>query len=142
VVDTYKHLATYRSGVPFKGLDAALKLIGHPGKTDHYDPQAMERAIRGSVEDQERQASYCEGDVLGTEFLLDYCRPNMKNHPVLFVSGKDKLRVCNRCGSETVDVAKRYVANVLTYSMRKCVSCGGYSRLSIEPERMTIVRGV
>jgi hypothetical protein len=26
--------------------------------------------------------------------------------------------------------------------MRKCTNCKGYSRLSIEPERMSIVRGV
>lgn len=141
-VDTYKHLATYKGGVPFKGLDAALKLIGHPGKTDHYDPQAMERAVAGSVEDQEREAAYCEGDIMGTEYLLDYCRPNMKNHPVLFVDGTDSLTTCNRCGHETKPTAKRYIATVLTYSMRKCTNCKGYSRLSLEPERMSIVRGV
>jgi hypothetical protein len=69
-------------------------------------------------------------------------RPHIKNHPALFVDGKDKLTVCNRCGNPTEPTARRYVANVLTYSMRKCVSCSGYSRISIEPERVSIVRGV
>jgi hypothetical protein len=141
-VDTYRHLATYKSGMPFKGLDAALKIIGHPGKTDHYDPDAMERAVAGSVKDQEREAAYCRGDIIGTQFLLDYCRPYIKNHPALFVDGTDSLTTCNRCGHETGATAKRYVANVLTYSMRKCPNCQGYARVSIEPERMSIVRGV
>jgi hypothetical protein len=141
-VDTYKHLATYKSGVPFKGLDAALKLLGHPGKTDYYDPAAMERAVTGSVEDQEREAAYCRGDVVGTQFLLDYLRPNMKNHPALFVEGEDKLTTCNRCGGKTKDTARRYVANVLSYSMRKCSVCSAYSRLSLDPQRMSIIRGV
>jgi hypothetical protein len=142
-VDTLKIIRTqFKSGMPFKGLDAALQILGHPGKTDAYDREAMERAVAGSTEDRERLTDYCAGDVVGTQWLYDWCRPHIKNHPALFVDGEDKLTTCNRCGHETTDVARRYVANVLTYSMRKCTSCGGYTRLSIEPERMSIVRGV
>lgn len=142
-VDTLKVLRReFKSGMPFKGLDAALQILGHPGKTDRYDARAMERAAAGSREDQARLGSYCDGDVIGTQWLYDWCRPHIKNHPALFIDGEDKLRVCNRCGSATTDTPRRYVANVLTYSMRKCVSCAAYSRLSIEPERMSIVRGV
>lgn len=142
-VDTLKVLRSeLGSGAPFKSLDAVLKILGHPGKTDVYDRDAMERAVAGSVEDQVRLTDYCEGDVVATQWLYDWERPHIKNHPALFVDGRDRLTVCNRCGGTTKDVAKRYVANVLTYSMRKCSSCGGYSRLSIEPQRMSIVRGV
>ena len=102
----------------------------------------MERAVAGNVADRERLTDYCEGDVVATQWLYDWERPHIKNHPALFVDGEHSLRVCNRCGHETADVTRRYVANVLTYSMRKCTNCGGYSRLSIEPERMSIVRGV
>jgi hypothetical protein len=102
----------------------------------------MERAVAGSSEDRVRLTDYCEGDVAATQWLYDWERPHIKNHPALFVDGKNKLTVCNRCGNKTKPTAKRYVANVLTYSMQKCTGCGGFSRLSIEPERMSIVRGV
>jgi hypothetical protein len=143
VVDTLAHFrAVYKTGLPFKGLDAALKILGHSGKTDRYDPEAMERAVAGSVEDRQRLADYCEGDVIGTQWLYDRERPMMKNHAALFVDGKDKLTVCNRCGHDTEPIARRYVANVMSYSMRKCSACKAYSRISIEPERLSIVRGV
>lgn len=143
VVDTLAHFRSrYKSGLPFKGLDAALKILGHPGKIDRYDPEAMERAVDGSVEDRERLLTYCAGDVIGAQWLWDRERPMMKNHPALFVDGKDKLTVCNRCGHDTEPTAKRYVANLMSYSMRLCGNCGAYSRISIEPERMSILRGV
>lgn len=142
-VDTYKVLATFGGGVPFKGLDAFCKLVGIPSKTDRYDPRAMERAVaEKSVEDRERLLSYCSGDVIATQGLYDWLRPHIKNHPALFVDGKDKLTVCNRCGHETHTIERRYVANILTYTMRKCSSCQAYSRISIEPERQSIIRGV
>lgn len=142
-VDTLKVLRTqFKSGAPFKGLDAFCQIVGIPSKTDRYDRDAMERAVIGSVEDRVRLTDYCEGDVIATQGLYDWARPHMKNHPHLFVDGQDKLTTCNRCGHPTKDTPRRYVANVLTYSMRKCTNCGGYSRLSIEPERMSIVRGV
>src|SRR5207244_2797411 len=113
---------------------------------------AMDRAVAGSIEDRERLTAYCEGDVVATQWLYDWERPHIKNHPALFVDGQDKLTTCNRCGNTTTDIARRYVtttdiarryvANVLTYSMRRCTECEGYARLSIEPERMSIVRGV
>lgn len=145
VVDTLEHFRKrYKTGLPFKGLDAALQILGHPGKTDRYDPEAMERAVAGSIEDQQRLTDYCAGDVVGGQWLYDRERPMMKNHPALFVDGKDKLTVCNRCGHGTEPTAKRYIANVMSYSMRRCTSTGclAYSRISIEPERMSIVRGV
>ena len=141
-VDTLKVAKRFKSGLPFKSLNALCQILGIPAKTDVYDPQAMERAVAGSVEDRERLTDYCAGDVIATQGLYDWLRPHIKNHPALFVDGDDKLRVCNRCGHETDDVTRRYVANVLTYSMRKCSNCKGYSRLSIEPERMSLVRGV
>ena len=142
-VDTLKVLRReLGSGAPFKGLDAFCRIVGIPSKTDKYDRDAMERAVAGSVGDRERLTAYCEGDVIATQWLYDWARPHIRNHPALFVDGQDKLWTCNRCGSDTVDVARRYVANVLTYSMRRCTNCKGYSRLSIEPERMSIVRGV
>ncbi len=142
-VDTLKVMRReFGSGAPFKSLDAFLKIVGHPGKTDTYDRQAMERAVAGSVEDQQRQTDYCEGDVAATQWLYDWLRPHIKNHPALFIDGQDSLSTCNRCGHETTATAKRYVANVMTYSMKLCPNCRGYVRLSIEPERMSIVRGV
>lgn len=142
-VDTLKVLRReFKSGAPFKGLDAFCQLVGIPAKTDRYDREAMERAVGGSVEDRERLVSYCAGDVLATQGLYDFLRPHIKNHPALFVDGQDSLTTCHRCGHETEPTAKRYVANVMTYSMRRCPKCRGYSRLSLEPERLSIVRGV
>lgn len=142
-VDTLKVLRReFKSGAPFKGLEAFCNIVGIPSKTDHYDRHAMERAVAGSVEDRQRLVSYCSGDVIATQGLYDWLRPHIKNHPALFVDGKDKLMVCNRCGHDTEPIDKRYVANVLTYSMRRCVSCNAHSRISIEPERMSILRGV
>lgn len=142
-VDTLKVLRReFKTGAPFKSLNAFNQIVGLPGKTDTYDREAMERAVAGSVEDRERETDYCAGDVIATQWLYDWERPHIKNHPALFVDGQDRLTTCNRCGGPTGDVVRRYVANVLTYSMRKCTRCTGYARLSIEPERMSIVRGV
>lgn len=143
-VDTLKVLRKqFKSGAPFKSLDAFCQIVGIPAKTDKYDRLAMERAVtEKSAEDRERLTDYCAGDVIATQGLYDYLRPHIKNHPALFVDGEDKLTVCNRCGHPTEMVAKRYVANVMTYSMRLCSNCGGHSRISIEPERLSIVRGV
>lgn len=143
-VDTLKVLRSeFKSGAPFKSLDAFCQIVGIPSKTDHYDRLAMERAVTDkSVEDRERLTDYCAGDVIATQGLYDWARPYIKNHPAIFMDGKDKLTTCHRCGGETDMIARRYVANVLTYSMRKCERCQGYSRISIEPERMSIVRGV
>lgn len=142
-VDTLKILRReFKSGAPFKSLAAFNQIVGLPGKTDTYDREAMERAVAGSVEDRERETDYCCGDVVATQWTYDYLRPDIKNHPALFVDGKGKLEVCNRCGHDQSTIARRYVANVLSYSMLKCTMCGGYSRLSLEPERMSIVRGV
>jgi rRNA maturation protein Nop10 len=52
------------------------------------------------------------------------------------------MTTCHRCGHDTKPIPKRYVANVLTYAMRRCTECGGHSRISIEPERLSIVRSV
>jgi hypothetical protein len=142
-VDTLKILRKkFKSGLPFKGLDAALKILGHPGKTDRYDRERMERAVAGDKQARIELLDYCEGDVWGGQWMYDFSRAHHKTHPALFIDGKDKLTTCNRCGHETDDTARRYVANVLSFSMRKCSGCGAYSRLSIEPERMSIVRGV
>lgn len=143
-VDTLKVLRRqFKSGAPFKSLDAFCQIVGIPAKTDRYDRDAMERAVSGkSIADRERLVAYCCGDVVATQALYDYLRPYITNHPALFVDGKDKLTVCHRCGHDTEPIARRYVANVLTYSMRRCTHCGGHSRISIEPERLSIVRSV
>ena len=143
-VDTLKVLRKeFGTGAPFKALDAFCQIVGLPSKTGRYDREAMERAVtEKSVEDRQRLLDYCAGDVVAGQGLYDWCRPHIKNHPALFVDGKDKLTVCNRCGHDTEPIARRYVANILTYSMRICTRCRAYSRLSIEPERMAIVRGV
>jgi hypothetical protein len=143
-VDTLKVLRQqFKSGAPFKSLDAFCQIVGIPAKTDRYDRMAMERAVtEKSVEDRQRLTDYCAGDVIATQGLLDYLRPFIKNHPALFVDGKDKLTVCNRCGHDTEPIARRYIASIMSYSMRKCTMCHAYSRISIEPERLSIVRGV
>lgn len=142
-VDTLKVLRReFGSGAPFKSLDAALKILGHPGKTDTYDREAMERAVAGSVEDQVREVEYCAGDVVGTQWLYDWERPHIKNHPALFSTAQDNLRTCNRCGHETKDVVERYLANVLSYSMRRCSNCKAYTTLRINAERVSLLRGV
>lgn len=141
-VDTLKVLRReFRSGAPFKSLSAVNQILGLPTKTDVYDREAMERAVAGSVEDRERLTDYCAGDVIATQFLYDWERPHIKNHPMLHVPGEDNLHLC-RCGHETVPIPRRYVATLLSYSMRRCTSCGAHSRISIEPERMSLVRGV
>jgi hypothetical protein len=143
-VDTLKVLRQqFKSGAPFKGLDAFCQIVGIPAKTDKYDRMAMERAVtEKSVEDRERLISYCVGDVIATQGLYDWARPYIKNHPALFIDGKDKMTSCHRCGHDTEPTPRRYVANIMTYSMRKCTACQGYSRISIEPERMSTIRGV
>ena len=144
-VDTLKVLRKEfgSAGAPFKSLDAFCQIVGIPSKTDRYDREAMERAVtEKSVEDRQRLVDYCAGDVIASQGLYDWERPYIKNHPALFVDGKDHLTTCHRCGHDTEPTARRWVANVLSYSMRKCSACKAYSRISIEPERLSIVRGV
>lgn len=143
-IDTLKAIRkAFGAGAPFKGLDAFCKIVGIDAKTDAYDPRAMERAVtEKSIPDRERLVAYCAGDVVATQGLLDWLLPHLPNPPALFVDGKDKLTVCHRCGHDTEPIPRRYIANVLTYSMRRCTSCQAYSRISIEPERMSIVRSV
>jgi hypothetical protein len=142
-VDTFKVLRQqFKSGAPFKSLDAFCKIVGIPAKTDTYDRERMERAVAGSVEDREWAVEYCAGDVIASQWLYDWERPHIKNHPALFVDGQSKLDTCRACGGETTDIAKRYVADVFTYTMKRCGVCGWHGRLSIEPKRMSIVRGV
>lgn len=142
-VDTLKVMRRqFKSGAPFKSLNALCQIIGIPAKTDHYDREAMERAVAGSVEDQQRLTDYCEGDVIATQWLYDWARPHIKSHPALFVDGQDRLDTCRACGHETERITKRYVADIFTYTMQRCSECGWHGRLSIEPERMSVLRGV
>lgn len=144
-VDTLKVLRReFGNGAPFKGLDAVCRILGLPAKVDHYDRDAMERAVtEKSVEDRERLTLYNAGDVTSELFLYDWLRPHIRNHPHLFVDGQSALFTCNRCGSaDTLPTAKKYMANVLAYDMLRCARCGGYRRLSWSPERMAAVRGV
>lgn len=143
-VDTLKVLRRqFKSGAPFKSLDAFCRIVGIDAKTDRYDREAMERAVfQKSAEDRARLVAYCVGDVLASQALYDFLRPYITNHPALFVDGKDKMTVCHRCGHDTEPIPRRFVANVLTYSMRRCTECGGYSRISVEPERLSMVRSV
>lgn len=144
IIDTLKAIRkAFGAGAPFKSLDAFCRIVGLDGKTDRYDPHAMERAVsERSVADRERLVDYCAGDVIATQGLLDWLLPHLPNPPALFVPGKDSLTTCHRCGHDTEPIPRRYIANVLTYAMRRCTQCKAYSRISIEPERMSIVRSV
>lgn len=143
-VDTLRVIRKqFGSGAPFKSLDAFCQIAGIQSKTDSYDPRAMERAVtEKSEEDRQRLVSYCVGDVIATQGLYDFLRPYIPNHPALSVDGKDKLTVCHRCGHDTEPIPRRYVANLMSYSMRRCVACSAYCRISIEPERLSILRNV
>lgn len=143
-IDTLKVIRkVFGAGAPFKGLDAYCQLLGLQGKTDRYDARAMERAVTDkSQPDRDRLVAYCSADVIATQGLLDRLLPVLPNPPALFIDGKDKLTVCHRCGHDTKPIPRRYIANVLTYAMRRCTHCKGYSRISIEPERQSIVRSV
>jgi len=141
-VDTLRVARQFKTGVHFKSLDALCQILEIPAKTDTYDREAMNRAVAGSTEDRERLVEYCAGDVIATQGLYDALRPHIKNHPALFVDGQDSLTTCHRCGADTEPTARRYVANLLSYQMRKCTRCGGYSRMSFDSERMSVVRGV
>lgn len=143
-VDTLKVLRSKRyKGIDYKGLGAITEIIGIPTKTDVYDYRVMDAAVAGDVEARERLTEYCKGDVAAERFLYDWARPGIPNHPHLYVEGEGTLLVCNRCGSsETIDTAKRYMAQVMSYQMFRCANCTGYRRLSWEPERMSAVRGV
>lgn len=143
-IDTLKVLRRqFKSGAPFKSLDAFCQIVGITAKSDKYDARAMERAVTDKSEkDRKRLVDYCVGDVLATQGLYDFLRPYIPNHPALFINGEDSLRICHRCGHDTKPIPRRYVANVLTYSMQRCTHCGGYSRISIDPSRMSIVRSV
>lgn len=140
-VDTLKVLRKeLGKGAPFKAMDAFCKIVGLPAKTDKYDPMAMERAVVDkSVEDRVRLTDYCAGDIVASQGLYDWERPHIRNHPALLT---DDPTSCNRCGHETVDIDRRYVTNVLSYSMKQCTSCGGYQKISIQPERISVATGV
>lgn len=143
-IDTLKVLRRqFKSGAPFKSLDAICQILGLPSKTDRYDREAMERAVTEKSEaDRQRLVAYCASDCVATQALYDWLLPHLPNPPALRVDGKDYLTTCHRCGHDTEPIPRRYLANVLSYSMRRCNHCGGHSRISIEPERLSIVRSV
>lgn len=145
--DTLKALRSkFKSqGAPFKSLDAICSILNLPAKIDRYDREAMERAVNErSKPDRERLIAYCCADVIAAQALYDWVKKFSNTHPTLQVAGKDSMTVCHRCGHDTEPIARRFIANIMSYSMRQCVSpeCGAYSRISVEPERMSIVRSV
>lgn len=143
-IDTLKVIRkVFGSGAPFKSLDAFCQIANIGGKTDAYDARAMERAVtEKSVKDRERLVAYCSGDVIATQALYEWLLPYLPNPPALTVAGQDKLQVCHRCGHDTKPISRRYIANIMSYSMRKCTHCGGHSRISLEPERLSTLRSV
>lgn len=143
-IDTYKVIRkAFGVGAPFKALDAMCKILNVPGKSDRYDRAAMERAVTDkSVEDRDRLVAYCKSDVVAAQLLLDKLLPHLPNPPTLVVDGKDPMTTCHRCGHDTEPIPRRFTAQMLTYSMRRCTHCLAYSRISIEPQRMSIVRSV
>jgi hypothetical protein len=149
VVDTLAQVSAtcYKTGLPFKGLDAALLAVGNssviPGKADRYYSQAMERAVAGSAEDRERLIAYCSGDVIGGQWLCGARTAHDEEPPSAVCSRK-------RPAHSLQPVRARHRARATSIhrqraELRKCAgrtSCQGYSRISIEPERMSIVKGV
>jgi hypothetical protein len=69
-VDTLKVLRRqFKTGAPFKSLDAFCQIVGIDAKTDRYDRAAMERAVAGSAEDRDRLVAYCCGEFVNSYIL-------------------------------------------------------------------------
>jgi hypothetical protein len=83
-------------------------------------PRRMERAVAGSSRTASASPTTARATSSRPSGSTTGQRPHIKNHPALFVDGQSKLDTCRACGNETKPIAKRYVADVMTYSMQRC----------------------
>ena len=138
-VDLYRAV-TRQFGFESKSLDSVTKRLGAPGKNGRYSISETKAAVNGNREAQRDIRTYCGGDVELTEWLYDYMRPWLDNHP--FVGRHDDTPACNRCGSEELTrEPSTYRAVVIDYTLYRCDHCKGLVRGGWH-SRAALTRGV
>lgn len=137
-VDLYAVMRQF--GFLSKSLDYTTRKLGRPGKQLHYSIELMEAAIAGDPKARKKIKRYNCGDVELAEWLGDYLRPWIKNHPFPRSMGDEKQ--CNHCGSSDLRLDEtKYRAVVLEYALYQCRNCHGWVRGGWEA-RAANTRGV
>ena len=126
-VDTLK-VARRHLGAESKTLDALLKRLGEPGKTDRYDVELARKALAGDKAAQGRLMRYNKGDIAATERLYESLRGWNPSHPHLgLYSGVEDC--CYACGGTSFTrLAKDPVALSQSYAGYRCDNCGANVR--------------
>lgn len=134
-VDTLT-IARREFGLESNTLDALLKRLGMPGKTDRYDAEVAKAACAGDVKAQRKIARYNKGDITASEALCDSLLGWDGTHPHLGLwNGQE--RSCNQCGGTELtplgnegqsDGLVRAVTN--SYAGYRCDGCGGLLRMN------------
>lgn len=137
-VDLYAVMRQF--GFISKSLDYTTKRLGRPGKQLHYSVDMAADAVNGDEKARRKMGKYNRGDIELTEWLADYLRPWIKNHPFPRALGDEHQ--CNHCGSSDLELdGRRYRAVVLDYAAYQCRRCGGWVRGGWEA-RASNTRGV
>lgn len=126
-VDLYKTVK--RLGLESAKLDYALQYFGLGAKI-HTDYSLWQGCMAGDKRAIKQMATYCKGDVEGTEVLHDFLLPWIKNYPNigLWVEGG---QVCTRCGSKNVQKRGTQMALNMRYQRWSCGDCGSWSRSAV-----------
>lgn len=137
-VDLYAvNRATF--GYSSNSLAHLCQQLGLPGKSGHYDPFMADACMAGDTKAQATMRRYNIGDVKITEQCYDALRPWIANHPHV-TTDRDKA-TCNACGSDRLERAGTYLAQVMEYAQYRCSDCGALVRAA-HVRRVARTRGV
>lgn len=125
-VDTLK--VARKLGTESRTLDALLRRLGEPGKTDKYQIQMARDACAGVATAQKRIERYNKGDIGATERLYVSQRGFNPSHPHLgLYTGVEGA--CYSCGGTTFSrLPEDVIALSQTYAGYRCDSCGANVR--------------
>jgi hypothetical protein len=137
-VDTLKILRS-RMGLESNTLQSACDRAGIQTKVDHYDPTIARAAVSGDIKAQRRIERYNKGDIAATEALYNRLRPWIANHPHVLPDSATPR--CHVCGSDRLERAGTYTAQVNEYAAYRCQNCGANLRAGLV-RRVATTRGI
>jgi len=105
-------------------LAALTERCGIATKTDKYSVEMARAAVAGDAGAQRRLKSYNVGDIEASEQFVDRLRGWLPSHPHDLVGRPDDRPICNQCWQDTLEPNGVKLANLITYRLFRCTSCG------------------